>query len=180
MKITYDNEANAASIKLIDHIPSGGSAHTYGCPVCEIGYMLNLDFSKRGVLISIEVLGARSTLPRAFLDHPGIIRYENLIVPEDATIAEYGRLVKSFVDDAKPSTASARIVWDKTGDVAHVYLDRDAPGGVAKTFVCERDGVFRHTISLDLDTDGRLIGVEVWNAREALPRELLDQAEIIG
>lgn len=62
-----------------------------------------------------------------------------------------------------------RITFDEQADAAYIQVaDATEVGGVARTDVGERSPV-----NLDFDNDGRLIGVEVLNARQALPAGLL-------
>ena len=72
-----------------------------------------------------------------------------------------------------------RVTYDISADAAYIYLREIGPGEAAATLPL--DPIEAHgTINLDLDADGRLIGIEVLGASAALPRELLDRAEIIG
>jgi uncharacterized protein YuzE len=64
MKWTYDPEADAAYIQLVDEIAPGGVARTVGCDPAEVGGMINLDFDSQGRLLGIEVLDASELLPR--------------------------------------------------------------------------------------------------------------------
>jgi uncharacterized protein YuzE len=69
MRITYDPTADAAYIYLRE-IEDGGVANTIPVDSTEgvSAGDVNLDFDAEGRLIGIEVLGARSTLPREALD----------------------------------------------------------------------------------------------------------------
>lgn len=62
MRITYDQEANAAYIYLEDSIPPGAAVSTH---VCDAGIEggIHLDFDKDGRLLGIEVLNASRVLP---------------------------------------------------------------------------------------------------------------------
>ena len=62
MKITYDENADAAYIYLKD-IPPGGVKKTYPCDPNEINGMINLDFDENNILVGIEVLDASKKLP---------------------------------------------------------------------------------------------------------------------
>jgi uncharacterized protein YuzE len=72
--------------------------------------------------------------------------------------------------------ARLRVTFDPKADAAYVYFREIEPGGAAIQcpVVCNRS---QGMIVLDLDLEGRLIGVEVIGARGGLPPELLDQAE---
>jgi uncharacterized protein YuzE len=54
VKITYDNEVDAAYIKLSDSKPSG---------VIEIAEGVNLDMTEKGEIIGIEILDASRKFP---------------------------------------------------------------------------------------------------------------------
>jgi uncharacterized protein YuzE len=68
MKITYDSTTNAAYVQLSDEIGAGGVESTYACDPSEVGGMIHLDFNREGILVGIEVLGARGKLPRELLE----------------------------------------------------------------------------------------------------------------
>jgi uncharacterized protein YuzE len=66
MKVTYDDDVDAAYIYLTD-IAAGGVATTVpGWPDSE-AFMVNLDFDGDGRLIGIEVMEASMKLPPEFL-----------------------------------------------------------------------------------------------------------------
>jgi len=67
MKITYDPQADAAYIYLKETIAAGEVKKTYLCDPSQVGGMINLDFDVSGVLIGIEVVGARGKLPPELL-----------------------------------------------------------------------------------------------------------------
>lgn len=69
MKITYDEEADAAYIYLADESEgmSGWVKTTYMCDEKRVGGMINLDFDKEGKLCGIEVLDAKQKLPSSLL-----------------------------------------------------------------------------------------------------------------
>lgn len=68
-----------------------------------------------------------------------------------------------------------RVTYDRTVDAAYVYLG----GGQSATTVpldelAEAEGLDAlHSILLDFDADGRLIGVEVLSARKSLNQAIL-------
>lgn len=66
--ITYDAVANAAYIHLTRAGEHPRSARMYPCDPVAVNGMINLDFDADGVLIGVEVLDARSKLPRHVLD----------------------------------------------------------------------------------------------------------------
>jgi uncharacterized protein YuzE len=67
-----------------------------------------------------------------------------------------------------------RVTYDGLANAAYIYLVPIDPGGAATT-VCGEDEA--GSVNLDFDRDGRLIGIEVLNARENLPSEVLHPAE---
>ena len=71
-----------------------------------------------------------------------------------------------------------RVRFDVESDSAYVYF-REIGRGEAADQISIEDPAARGWITLDLDRDGRLIGIEVLNARAGLPAELLDRAEEI-
>lgn len=70
-----------------------------------------------------------------------------------------------------------RVTYDATVDAAYIYLAADIPaGGVARTVPVdpsEIDGM----INLDLDAEGRLVGIEILDASRVLNPQLLASAE---
>jgi uncharacterized protein YuzE len=73
------------------------------------------------------------------------------------------------------------MTYDREHNVAYISLrDRDAVAGESRTqiSVAEPDGT-RGRIVLDLDSGGRLTGIEVFDARESLPIDVLDQAQLL-
>jgi len=70
--------------------------------------------------------------------------------------------------------------YDRSVNSAYIFLeDKIYFGRVKKTYPCDINEV-GGMINLDFDVDGRLVGVEVLDASKLLPKELLDQAEIVG
>ncbi|MFJ9667529.1 DUF2283 domain-containing protein [Streptomyces sp. NPDC101219] len=69
------------------------------------------------------------------------------------------------------------IAYDPEHDTAYVRLTAHVPPGGAVRQV-PVDGPWTDAEAvLDLDADGRLLGIEVTGARRALPAHLLDAAE---
>jgi len=62
-------------------------------------------------------------------------------------------------------------------NAAYIYLLPINPGGVETTVRGEDEA---SSVNLDFDRDGRLVGIEVLNARQHLPSEVLDQAESLS
>ena len=71
-----------------------------------------------------------------------------------------------------------RITYDPKADAAYIYLvDEIRPGGVARTYPCDPREV-NGQINLDFDSEGRLLGIEVLDARRKLPEDLLRGAPL--
>jgi uncharacterized protein YuzE len=64
--------------------------------------------------------------------------------------------------------------YDAQADAAYIRLIAIGPGSVADT-VCVADEFpeLRGDVNLDLDRNGRLVGIEIMGARRLLPPELL-------
>jgi len=66
-----------------------------------------------------------------------------------------------------------RITYDERADAAYIYLIKpDSESDVRRTVACDPT---HEMINLDFDLDGRLIGIEVLDARKKLPAELLKE-----
>lgn len=66
-----------------------------------------------------------------------------------------------------------RVEFDAEANAAYIYLvDEIGSGGVAKTYCCDPTEV-GGMINLDFDDGGRLLGVEVLDARSYLDPRLL-------
>ncbi|MEV7599026.1 DUF2283 domain-containing protein [Kitasatospora sp. NPDC089797] len=76
-----------------------------------------------------------------------------------------------------PAVADLKVTYDPTADAAYVHFtDPQAHTLSAHTYPCDPvavDGM----INLDFDEQGRLIGIEILDARAKLPAHLLDSAE---
>lgn len=65
-----------------------------------------------------------------------------------------------------------RVTYDHSANAAFIYLATIGPGKIARTVEA-----VPQTVLLDFDDEGRLLGIEVLNARRMLPRAFLDRAE---
>lgn len=66
-----------------------------------------------------------------------------------------------------------RMSYDRQADAAYIYLAEGIPaGGVART-VCVDPQDIGGMVNLDLDHEGRIVGIEVMDASSKLPRESL-------
>jgi uncharacterized protein YuzE len=68
-----------------------------------------------------------------------------------------------------------RIEYDRATDQAYIYLREIAAGDARTQVPVFQDGIH---IVLDLDVEGRLIGLDVMGASGSLPRDLLDKATV--
>ena len=70
-----------------------------------------------------------------------------------------------------------RIEFSREADQAYLYLKREIADGEAVTQVVVDDDDLKGELVIDLDADGRVIGLEFpQGARSMLPGELLDGA----
>jgi uncharacterized protein YuzE len=67
LRVTYDEEVDAAYIYLVPEIEVGGAARTVPVDGGEDPWMVNLDVDSDGRIIGIEVLDASRRLPLALL-----------------------------------------------------------------------------------------------------------------
>lgn len=68
-----------------------------------------------------------------------------------------------------------RVTYDQRADAAYIYLREIELGGSKHQCPVECDEAIG-MIVLDIDAEGRLIGIEVIGARNGLPPQLLAQA----
>jgi uncharacterized protein YuzE len=71
MRLTYDADADAAYIYLVDEIAFGGVARTVRVDALASEAMINLDFDAEGRLLGVEVMDASKILPTELLRAPG-------------------------------------------------------------------------------------------------------------
>ena len=64
-----------------------------------------------------------------------------------------------------------RIDIDKEADSAYIYFKEIAPGEVKTTITLNED------INVDLDAQGKTLGIEIIDASRNLPKAALQQAE---
>ena len=63
-----------------------------------------------------------------------------------------------------------RVTFDEEADAAYIYLVDDALKPLTSVPV---EGILPWMINLDFDADGRLVGIEVLEARRLLPGDFL-------
>lgn len=73
VRITYDEESDAAYISLTTEGLAGEASDTVPMDPLAVDGMINLDFDDENRLIGIEVLGASARLPRALLQQEGAV-----------------------------------------------------------------------------------------------------------
>jgi len=67
-----------------------------------------------------------------------------------------------------------KITLDKVADAAYIYFSDIEEGDVAKTIT------LNDSINIDLDSEGRTLGMEILNASKNLPLSTIESATIIG
>ena len=73
-----------------------------------------------------------------------------------------------------------RITWQRDTDMAYLYLKEHLNSGeVAQTVICDDDAL-SGMVNIDLDSSGRIVGIEVSCASAVLPSELLGATETEG
>ncbi|WP_433567023.1 DUF2283 domain-containing protein [Nocardia sp. CA-151230] len=71
------------------------------------------------------------------------------------------------------SMIAPRVTYDPEANAAYIYLTHEIPaGGVARTVPVDPI-VVAGMVNLDLDAEGRIIGIEVLDARTKLDPNLL-------
>ena len=65
-----------------------------------------------------------------------------------------------------------RVTFDRAADAAYIYLRELEPRGVDQTIPCDDVPVY-----LDLNKQGRLVGIEILGATAILPEEVIRDAE---
>lgn len=63
MRVTYDEEGDAAYVYFVPDIAPGGVDRTVPLDLEEIGGMVNVDFDREGQMLGIEVLDASLKMP---------------------------------------------------------------------------------------------------------------------
>lgn len=71
VRVTYDEESDAAYIYLVGEISAGRHGQTIPVDPLAVDGMINLDFNDENRLVGIEVLDASARLPRALIQPEG-------------------------------------------------------------------------------------------------------------
>jgi uncharacterized protein YuzE len=67
-----------------------------------------------------------------------------------------------------------RIEYDRDTDAAYIYFQEDVSGGGVSRTISVDPQAINGMVNLDLDDDGRILGLEVLDASKLLPQQLLD------
>jgi len=67
-----------------------------------------------------------------------------------------------------------KITYDKVADAAYIYFKDISPGEVTNTIS------LNDNINIDLDKEGKTLGIEILNASQNLPNMALKSATIIS
>lgn len=67
LRVTYDDEANAAYVYLVPEIKEGGVARTVPVDGGDHPWMVNIDVDHEGRIVGLEVLDARRLMPPELL-----------------------------------------------------------------------------------------------------------------
>jgi uncharacterized protein YuzE len=67
-----------------------------------------------------------------------------------------------------------RITFDKEADAAYIYFKDIEAGEVKKTIS------LNESINIDLDSEGKTLGIEILKATSNLPSNVISSAEVIS
>ena len=67
-----------------------------------------------------------------------------------------------------------RITLDKEADAAYIYFKEISPGEASKTIS------LNDSINIDIDSEGKTLGIEILDANKNLPLSAINSAEIIN
>tara|TARA_Y100000034_G_scaffold121622_2_gene166072 strand:+ start:682 stop:888 length:207 start_codon:yes stop_codon:yes gene_type:complete len=67
-----------------------------------------------------------------------------------------------------------KITLDKEADAAYIYFKEISNGEVEKTIS------LNESINIDLDSEGKTLGIEILNASKNLPQSAMESASIIN
>lgn len=67
-----------------------------------------------------------------------------------------------------------KIEYDKDADAAYIYFKEIGKGEVVQTIS------LNDSVNIDMDKEGKTLGIEILNARQNLPLNALNSAVIIG
>tara|TARA_Y100000310_G_scaffold86155_1_gene83003 strand:- start:602 stop:805 length:204 start_codon:yes stop_codon:yes gene_type:complete len=66
-----------------------------------------------------------------------------------------------------------KVTLDKEADAAYIYFKEISEGEVTKTIS------LNDSINVDLDSEGKTLGIEILDASENLPKHSIESAEIL-
>jgi uncharacterized protein YuzE len=67
-----------------------------------------------------------------------------------------------------------RITYDKDANAAYIYIKEISPGEVVQTIS------LNDNLNIDLDSNGKTLGIEILDANKNLPSVALNSAEVIS
>ncbi len=67
-----------------------------------------------------------------------------------------------------------KITFDREADAAYIYFKEITAGEVVQTIS------LNESINVDLDAEGKTLGIEILNASKNLPKSALSSAQIIN
>ena len=67
-----------------------------------------------------------------------------------------------------------KIEYDKDVDVAYIYFKEIGEGEVVQTIS------LNDSVNIDLDSDGKTLGIEILNASKNLPVNAIESAVVVG
>ena len=73
-----------------------------------------------------------------------------------------------------------KLTYDGQADMAYLYIAEDVADGDAAVTVVVDDEDLRGDLAVDLDADGRVLGIEIFNPRAQLRPDVLASAVRIG
>ena len=66
-----------------------------------------------------------------------------------------------------------KITYDKEADAAYIYFKEVSPGEISQTIS------LNNSVNIDLDKDGKTLGIEILDATKNLPANALKSAVLI-
>jgi len=81
---------------------------------------------------------------------------------------------KSISERIRMGVCEMKITLDREADAAYIYFKEISLGEVVKTIS------LNDSINVDLDSDGRALGIEILDASKNLPAGAVKGAEVIG
>lgn len=71
-----------------------------------------------------------------------------------------------------------KFTYDKSVDACYIYLAEIVPGDIKETNSFSVENLVQFgSINLDFDKGGKILGIEILDASDYLPKEFLEKAE---